>query len=90
VVLFVPYIKLNVASEESAYSVLLSYIPFRDEIKLIPEHYNGNAVGALQELLNAPNGLPDYIRDRLNTRQNREDLREEVSAASAHAALHDL
>jgi hypothetical protein len=91
VVLFVPYIKLNVASEELAYSALLSYIPFRDErSKLIPEHYNGSTVGVLQELLNAPNGLLDHIRDRLNTRQNREDLREEVSAASAHAALHDL
>ena len=44
VVLFVPYIKLNIMSEESAYSVLVSYIPFRDEVELIPDHYEGSAV----------------------------------------------
>jgi hypothetical protein len=91
VVLFVPYIPLNVGSEESAYSVLVSFIPFRIEDDLVPPQFDGSAVDALNAIRNSPDALPDHIRHRLDTRLRRERTREDISTtASANATFNDI
>jgi hypothetical protein len=84
---FCPYIPLNNAgSEESAYSVLVSYIPFRVEDEIIAPEFNGSAIAALNSLTNSSN-LPEHVQLRLGTRLNRERLRESVNAVTAGASI---
>jgi hypothetical protein len=84
IVLLYPYIKLNIFNEASAYSVLVSFVPFRKEEDLISPDHSGSAISALRTMLtNNINMIPIHVVQRIRTCLEREDLRSTIANSSS-------
>jgi len=91
VVLFYPYISINVDNEKSAYSLLVSYSPFRDESELIPAQFDGSAVAALRAQLSSDSPstrLPFAVRNRISHRENMQGVVDAINSRNDNLDPH--